>query len=120
MIYIIAAAFIVATALALRGHQSEMHGDPHGNAAWHRWEASQRILLFLAFITHWVMPYAWLDLALAAAGMSLFLPIAINIFALDESPFYIGKTSWVDKKIGHWQWAIYLVLFFSILYFRIR
>lgn len=112
--YIISIAFTLSFCYYSKYQFKDERNQSVVKGKWHKWGMLMR---FFMVIIMFFRPELQ-DILLIGAINILLFPIGINIIALNQSPFYIGKTAWFDKHIGMWQWPLYLIILIGAILFK--
>lgn len=97
--------------------ERKIDGKEHDQ--WHPWGAWARALFYLMPLICMIGKPDWKDILLMIAINLPLFDIGINVVALDQSVFYVGKTAGTDKKIGMWKWPIYLLFLIGSIIVKI-
>lgn len=113
--YIISIAFTLSFCYYSKYQFKDERNQSVVKGKWHKYGASMRILMVIIMFFRPELE----DIFLIGAIQLPMFPVGINIIALNQSPLYVGKTSWWDKNIGMWQWPLYLIILISAIIFKI-
>lgn len=102
-------------------HKDKLFGPnyyPQASKKWHLFGLLMRAAFFLGPLCAVYFKTTWQDVLLALSLSAPLYDIGINVFALNQPPFYPGGTSALDKLLGGLKWILYLVLLGVALFFK--
>lgn len=97
--------------------ERKIDGKEHDQ--WHPWGAWMRGLFFMQMIAMHYVDMMLVDTNLALAISMPLFDVGVNLIALNQSAFYVGKSANSDRKLGMWKWPAYLIYLIGSIILKI-
>ena len=94
-------------------------GAANAKGKWHPYALLLGATFFAAIISQHYFPSTWQDWLLAGVIYMALYPLAINKIALKTDLFHVGTTAGWDKRLGKWQYFMYIFLIVGVSLIKI-
>ena len=117
MIYITSILFTLAFVLYQKFQLQDLKSTR--NVVWKTWAVVMKAIFFAAVWVAQQNHSAWQDFLLAGAICILVFEIGINVIALKQGVFYVGKSSKTDS-LGKWKWIGFFIILAATIFIKLK